>query len=105
VEIRFQSSGLRFGLEAQRVLAPARHPVVDIGAEMQHLASLGLLRPELDGEKRRVFDDNSAFLDRGDQEIFAPFAFEHRGEQLHQRRPSDRRLEIEPGAVGGDAHV
>ena len=28
-----------------------------------------------------------------------------RGEQLDQRRPADRRAVVEPGAVGGDAHV
>src|SRR5262249_430175 len=32
-------------------------------------------------------------------------ALEHRGEQLDQRRPADRRLEVEPGPVGGNPHV
>src|SRR6266545_98713 len=72
---------------------------------MQHLAFLALLRLELDGKEWRVFDGDPAFLDRGDEEILVAFALEDRGEELHQRRPSDRSLEIEPGAVRRDAHV
>ena len=105
MEIGFEPSGLCLALEAQRVIAPARHPVVDIGAEIQHPASGSLLRPEFDCEERRVLDDDPAFLDRRDQKISVPFPLEHRGEELHQRRPSDRRLEVEPGAVRGDAHI
>src|SRR5262249_6603115 len=105
VEIRLKSAGFRLGLEAQRVLAPARHPVIDIGAEMQLLALLSLLRLELDREERRVLDGDAAFLHRRDQEILVAFAFEHRGEQLHQRRSPDRGLEIEPSAIGRDTHV
>src|SRR5262249_58234478 len=62
VEIRLMSAGFRLGLEAQRVLAPARHPVIDIGAEMQQLASLPLLRLELDREERRLLAADAAFL-------------------------------------------
>ena len=60
---------------------------------------------ELDRQERRVVDHDAAFLDRRDQEVLVPFPLEHRGEQLDQRRPADRRLQVEPGAVGGDAHV
>src|SRR5262249_58934299 len=102
VEIGFEAAGLCLALEAERMIAPARHPVVDIGAEIQHPALSSLLRPELDREERRILHDDPAFLDRRDQEIFVPFPLENRGEQLYQRRPPDRSLEIEPGAVRRD---
>ena len=105
VEIGLEPAGLSLALEPQRVIAVARHPVVDVGAEMQHPAVIGLLGPELDREERRVVDDDPAFLDRRDQEVFVPFPLEDRGEELHQRRPPDRSLEIEPGAVRSDAHI
>ena len=105
VEVRLKAASFRLGLEAQRVLAPARHPVIDIGAEMQQLALLSPLRLELDREERRVLDGVAAFLHRRDQEILVAFAFEHRSEQLHQRRSPDRGLEIEPSAIGRDTHV
>src|SRR5262249_35900689 len=105
VEIGLEPAGLRFALEAQRMIAPACHPVVDVGAEMQHLAMISLLGLKLDREERRVFDDDPAFLDRRDQEVFVPFPLEDRGEELHQRRPPDRGLEIEPSAVRRDAHI
>src|SRR6185437_7018158 len=43
--------------------------------------------------------------DRGDEEIVFPLLLEHGGEQPDQRHPPDRRLLVEPGAVGGDPHV
>src|SRR5262245_63938123 len=87
------------------MIASARHPVVDVGAEMQHPAAISLLGLKLDREERRVLDDDAALLDWRDQKVFVPFPLEDRGEELHQRRPPDRGLEIEPGAVRRDAHI
>ena len=106
VQIRFETAGAGFRLEAQRVRRSACHPVVDIGAEVEHPARRLILRHcKLDGQERRVVDLDAALLHRRDQKVFVALALEHRGEQLHQRRPADRRLQVEPGAVGGDAHV
>jgi hypothetical protein len=87
------------------MLRSACDPVVDIGAEMQNALPRLCLDSELHGEERRVIDLDAAFLHRRDEIIFVLFALEHRGEELHQRRPPDGRLEIVPGAVGGDAHI
>ena len=105
VKIRLQPAGAGFGLEAQRMVRPARDPIVDIGAEVEHPAGRLFLDIKLDREERRILDLDAALLNGRDQEILFALALEHRGEQLDQRRPADRRLEIEPGAVGGDAHV
>src|SRR3984957_11181236 len=105
MEIRLQSAGAGFRLEAQRVLRPARYPIVDIGAKVQHAAFGAILDIELDGEKRRVVDSDAALLHRRNQEVTVALALEPRGDRLHQRRPADRRLHVEPGAVGGDAHI
>src|ERR1700733_3750445 len=105
MEIRFQPAGADLGLEAQRMLRPASPPVIHIGAEVQHPAGTTILDLELDCEEWRIIDRNPALLHRRDQEIVVAFALEYGGKQLHQRRPADRRLEIEPGAVGSDAHI
>src|SRR5262249_59184888 len=76
-----------------------------IGAEAERLARVAALDRELDRQERRVVDGDAAFFHWRDQEISVPFPLEHRSEQLNQSRPPDRRLEVEPGAVRGDAHV
>ena len=105
VQIGLEPAGAGFRLEAQRVLRARGDPVVDIGAEIENRPARILLDLQLDGEERRVFDDDADLLHRGDQEILVALALEHRGEQLDQSRPPNRRLLIEPGAVGGDPHV
>jgi hypothetical protein len=105
VKVGLEPAGFRLRLEAQRMVGPAGDPVVDIGAEVKLPAMPARLDLELDRQERRVVDHDPAFLDRRDQEVLVAFPLEHRGEQLDQRQPSDRRLQVEPGAVGGDAHV
>src|SRR6266852_194798 len=105
MEIGLEPAGAGLRLEPQRMLAPAGDPIVDIGAKAQRSTLPAALDRELDREKRRVLDDEAAFLDRRHQKILVVLPFEDGGEQLHQRRPPDRGPEIEPGAVGGDAHV
>ena len=63
------------------------------------------LELELDGEEWCILDKDPAFFHRGDEIILVPFPLEDRGEQFHQRQPADRRFQVIPGAVGGDAHV
>src|SRR5215211_160097 len=82
-----------------------RHPIIHIGAEVQRPYGVALFDPHFDGEKWRIIDHNAAFLHRRDQVVMITLALEHRGEQLDQRRTPDRRLEIEPGPIGGNPHV
>src|SRR6516162_359328 len=56
-------------------------------------------------EKCGITVDDAALLDGRNQEITVALAFQHRCEQLYQCRPADRRFEIEPCTVAGDAHV
>ena len=105
MQVGLQAAGFMFGLEAQRMALPARHPLVDIGAEGERARRPRPFGFHLDRRERRIVDRDADLLDRRDQEILVALALEHRGEQLHQRRPSDRRLHVEPGAVGRDAHV
>src|SRR5262245_54778180 len=72
---------------------------------MQGLLATGLVDAKLHRHERSVVDRDPAFFDWGHQEVLVPFPLEHRGEQLDQGEPADRGLEVEPGAVGGDAHV
>src|SRR5580692_312953 len=87
------------------MVRPALNPIVDIGAKVQHAAFGAILDIELDGKERRVVDGDAALLHRRYEEVAVALALEHRGEQFYQRRPADRRLHVEPGAVGGDAHI
>src|SRR5262245_1801935 len=83
----------------------ASHPVVHIGAEVEHLAGVRLLDSHLDGQERRVVDADAALFHRCDEVVLVAFALEDGGEKLDQGRPPDRGAEVEPGAVGGDPHV
>jgi hypothetical protein len=105
MKIGLEPPGLGLRLEPQRMAGATRDPVVDIGAKPERRTAVAMLDFQLYGEEWRVLDDQPAFLDRRHQEIFVPFALQHRSEQLYQRRPADRGLQIEPGAVRGDAHV
>src|SRR6185437_9541557 len=105
VKVRLQPTGAGFRLEAQRMLRPTGYPVVDVGAKMQDTSVYALLGLHLDGKERRIFDLEAAFLDRRDQEILVALALEHGREQLDESRAADRSFEVEPGPVGGDAHV
>src|SRR5580698_3993619 len=87
------------------MLRAARHPIVDIGAEMQHASVYAIFDLELDREERRIVDSDAALLDRRNQEVTVAFALEDRCEQFYQCRPADRGFEIKPRPVGGDAHI
>ena len=106
MQIGLEPAGIRFRLEAQRVVRPAGDPVVDIGAEVaargRSAPSSTSISTARNGASSTVMPH---FSDRRDQEILVALALEHGGEQLDQRRPADRRLEVVPGAVGGDPHV
>src|SRR5262249_30917226 len=87
------------------MVRPAGDPVVHIGAEVQRSPRLALLHVQLDRKERRIVDGDAAFLYRRDEEMLVALALENGGEELHQRRTADGCFLIEPGAVGGDAHV
>src|SRR4029077_3129337 len=105
MQVGLQGPGLLLRLEAQRVGRPGRDPVVRIGAKRQHARRPRAFLLHLDRGERRVVDRDADLLDRGDEKILLAFALEHRRKQLGQRVPPDRRFQVEPGAVGGDAHV
>jgi len=105
MQIGLEPTGLVLRLEAQCVILPAGHPVVHIGAKRERARSPLAFLLHLDRGERRIVDRDADLLDRRDEKVSPGFALEHRGEQLDQRGTPDRRLEIEPGAVGGDAHV
>src|SRR5207253_1542859 len=60
---------------------------------------------EFNCKERRVIDLYAAFLNRGNEKVFIALALQNGREQFHQRGTPNRRLEIEPGPVGGNAHV
>ena len=86
-----------------QVVAPAA--LANYENEVKHLTAGRPLDLEFHRNKWNVIDRDATLLDRRDEIIFVPFPLEHGSKQLHQRRPADRGLEIEPGAVGGDAHI
>ena len=59
----------------------------------------------LDGEERRVVDLDADALDRRHQHVAFAVLAQDRGEELHERQAADRRAQVEPRSVGGDAHV
>src|SRR5437588_11037998 len=60
---------------------------------------------QFNGQKWGIVNRNPTLLDRGDQVVALALALKHRGEQFHQRRPTDWRFQVIPGAIRGDAHV
>src|SRR5262249_60660551 len=83
----------------------AGNPIIDVGAELKHPPFWTGGRRHFHSKERRIVHDDPDFLHWSDQEVFVAFPFEHRGEQLHQRQPADRRFLIEPRTVGGDPHL
>ena len=59
MQIGLEPAGIRFRLEAQRMVRPAGHPVVDIGAEMQHAAALAVLDPHFHRQERGIVDGDA----------------------------------------------
>ena len=92
-------------LETKRMFAVDRHHVLDIGAERQPRFVRLVLDAHLDRQKWRVVDLDPDFLDRRHQNIAVALLAHDRGEQLHERRPANRRATIKPCSVGSDAHV
>src|SRR5271167_64777 len=88
------------------MLPPGRHNLVQIGPETKAAVAVRTFRIKLDGEERRILDDDSAPLDRGDKPIAAVIlAAQHGGKKLDEWLPRDRSTAIKPGAVAGDPHV
>src|SRR5215471_4364055 len=83
----------------------ASDPLIDIGPKVEHLPGIPVGHFQLNGDKWRVLDMDAAFLRGRDQEVVVAFALEYGSEQLDERRPADRRLEIVPGAVRRDPHI
>jgi hypothetical protein len=87
------------------MLGAGRDEVVDVRAERELPPGTRALDRHLDGEERRVLDRDADALDRRHEHESLRILAQHRGEELYERRPADRRAVVEPGAVGGDAHV
>src|ERR1700733_12502366 len=87
------------------MLRSARHPIVDIGAEMQHASVRAIFGVELYREERRIVDRDAALLDWRNQEVIVALALKDRCEQFYQCRPADRGFEIKPRPVSGDTHI
>jgi hypothetical protein len=85
------------------MLRPHRDDVVDIGAEGDAAFLALAFDRHLDRQEGRVLDLDADPLDRGDQDVAVRVLAQHRGEELHQRRPSDRRVVVEPGSVACDS--
>jgi hypothetical protein len=105
MQVGLEPTGVRLGLEAQGVALAARNPVIHICPEAENTAAALPFGLHLHGGERRVVHRDADLLHRGLEEVLLPLAPQHRGEQLHQRGPPDRRLEIEPGPIRRDAHV
>ena len=82
-----------------------RHDIAHIGGDQYHLMSLRLMPVHANPEKRGVLNPHHHFFVRGNQIMPIRVAPQHRGEELDQRFPADRRVHVEPGAVGPDFHV
>src|SRR5436309_11656884 len=97
---------VRSGFDAQRVIRPRGHNLVEIGPEDQLLIATRALHFDFDRDEGRVLDHDTAAFGGGHQPVAAVvFAAQHGGEQLDQGDAVDRRAPIIPGAVAGDPHV
>src|SRR6478752_2367905 len=105
MQIRLEAAVYRLLLEAQRVGWTGSNPIVDVGAELKDPSMVTGRRLHFHGKKGHIVDNNPNLLHGSNQEILLAFPFEHRGEQLDQGQPPDRRLLIEPCSIGRDPHV
>ena len=80
------------------------HPILHIGPEPQGTTVFPRFFGELDCEKWRILDLDADLLDRCHQDVAILVLAQNGREELHQRRPPDRRAVVEPSAVAGDAH-
>ena len=106
MQIGLEPAGLVLRLEAQRVVRPAGRPSRRHWCGTQSVRAAPspstFISTARNGASSTVMPTFSTGVTR---KYLSLLALEHRGEQLDQRGPADRRLQIEPGAVGGDAHV
>ena len=92
-------------VEAQGVRGVDTDEIVDVGPEGDLPPGPLPVHRHLDREEGRVLDRDADALDRRDEHEALRIAAQDRGEQLYEGGPADRRAVIEPGSVGGDAHV
>src|SRR5690606_33024724 len=91
--------------EAERVLRPGNRLLAKIGDEGEDLLTPLALCPQVHRHEGRVIDGDANLLAGGDEEIPIPLALQDRGEKLDKGGSADRRAEIVPRAVAGDADV
>src|SRR5262249_51701747 len=103
--IGFEAASHRLLFEAERMPRPCRDPIIHIGAELENTAALAGSHFHLTGNKRHILDGNAHIHNRRNQKVLLAFPFEHCRKQLDQSRPTNRRLLIEPCAVGSDPHI
>ena len=89
-----------------QMVGVGEHEVVDMGAEAQHLLPALARGGHFHGEERRVVDLDADLLHRRHQIVAAVrIVAQDRRKQLHHPLSPDRRAEIVPGAVAGDAQI
>ena len=87
------------------VIGTGGNKVADIGFEGQDLCLTFTRWLEIDGYKRRIIDSDTDLFDRSDEEIVVAVFPQNRREQADQFETPDRRSEVKPRPVTGDAHV
>ena len=90
---------------AQRVGRPGFDLVLDIAGEAQHLLLTLTFHIQRHSHERRIVDADAHLLYRGNQEVVIAIAADDGGKQPHHRLATDRRTQVIPGAITGDAHV
>ena len=90
---------------AQRVGRPGFDLVLDIAGEVQHLLLTLTFHIQRHSHERRIVDADAHLLYRGNQEVVIAIAADDGGKQPHHRLATDRRTQVIPGAITGDAHV
>ncbi|MCY1358684.1 hypothetical protein D9M69_452260 [compost metagenome] len=89
----------------QEVLGAGLGGFIDVGGKAQHLRLALAFHVHRNRHERRIVDLDPDLFHRCDQEIIIAVAANDGGEQFDHRLAPDRRAQVVPGAVPGDAHV
>jgi len=93
-------------VEAQRLEQRTRFDLdLDIAGKAQHLLLALALHVQRYSHERGIVNANANLLDRSNQEIVIAIAANDGRKQPHHRFAPDRRAQVVPGAIAGNAHV
>src|SRR5690606_2818742 len=104
-QVWLQSIAAGLAGKTQRMLRPAAHDVIHVGAKNELLIAAAVLDLHLDGQERSIVDRDVDLLNRG-HEVGAAVRVppQDAGKELHKGFAPDRAVLIKPCAVGPDPH-